>query len=112
VTFESYDEAVEIRDALADRLEQAAVGLADAGDDAGYEALSALRLAVVRDVTARGGSLARIYRYAPPSTEPALVTAHRLYGDAGRAAEIVERNRVRHAGFVPGGETLEVLTDG
>ena len=112
LSFESYDEAVATRDLIAERLDEAATVLADAGDDAGFNALNALRLAVVRDVTARGGSLARVYRYVPPSTEPALVTAHRLYGDAGRAAEIVERNAVRHAGFLPGGEALEVLTDG
>lgn len=112
LTFESYDEAVAVRDDLADRIDEAAAILADAGDDAGFERLNILRLALVRDVTQRGGSLARIYRYTPPATEPALVTAHRLYGDAGRAAEIVDRNAVRHPGFLAGGAVLEVLTDG
>lgn len=110
--FASYDEAVAVRDDLADRLDSAAQAAADAGDDGAFRALSALRLAVTRDVTRRGGSLARIYSYTPPATEPALVTAHRLYGQAGRADEIVERNRVPHPGFVPGAEPLEVLTDG
>mgnify|MGYP000977712715 CR=1 FL=1 len=40
---------------------------------------------------------------APPASVPALVAAHRLYGDAGRDAEIVGRNRIRHPGRVPGG---------
>lgn len=110
--FASYDEAVAVRDDLADRLDLAAQAAADAGDDGAFRALSALRLAVTRDVTRRGGSLARIYSYTPPATEPALVTAHRLYGQAARADEIVERNRIAHPGFVPGAEALEVLTDG
>lgn len=112
IQFDSYDDAVAIRDDLADRLDRAALDLADAGDDAGFARLSALRLAMVRDVTRRGGSLARVYGYTPAGTEPALVIAHRLYADAGRADDIIARNRVRHPGFVPGGRALEVLTDG
>lgn len=112
LTFDSYDDAVALRDDLADRLDQAAAELADAGDDAGFARLNELRLAMVRDVTSRGGSLARLQAYSPAGTEPALVIAQRLYGDAGRAAEIVARNRLRHPGFVAGGRALEVLTDG
>lgn len=112
ISFDSYDEAVAVRDDLADRLEQAAVAAADIGDDAAFLRLSALRLTMVRDVTRRGGSLARVYSHTPPTTEPALVTAQRLYGDAGRADQIVARNGLRHPGFVPGGRPLEVLTDG
>jgi prophage DNA circulation protein len=114
--FPSYDEAARLRDSIADELDVAATALADAGNDAGAEAIEQLRLAMVRDVTARGGSLARLYAYAPAATEPALVTAHRLHGDPGYviadAAELVERNRVRHPGFVPGGQPLEVRSNG
>lgn len=112
IHFDSYDDAVAVRDDLAERIDAAAFDMADVGDDAGYEALTTLRLALVRDVTQRGGSLDRLYSYAPPSSEPALVTAQRLYGDADRAQEIVDRNRVRHPGFIPAGAVLEVLTDG
>lgn len=111
-TFESYDDAVAVRDDLADRLELAAGAAADAGDDEAFLKLNALRLAMTRDVTRRGGSLARVHTYVPSATEPALVIAHRLYGDAAREAEIVERNRLRHPGFATGGQGLEVLTDG
>lgn len=43
---------------------------------------------------------------------PALVLAHRLYGDRGREAELVERNRARivHPGRIATGSTLEVLS--
>lgn len=109
--FRSYDEAIALRDDLSERIDQQASIMADAGDDAGYEALRILRLAMVRDVTRRGGSLSRVFEYSPTATEPALVTAHRLYGDAGRAQEIIERNAIRHPGFVPGGQALEVLSD-
>ena len=111
----SYNEAVQIRDGFADELDRAAIAAADAGDDDAAAALDLLRRAMVRDVTARGGSLARLYGYTPPTTEPALVIAHRLHGRPelviARADELVTRNRVAHPGFVPGGERLEVRAD-
>lgn len=104
--FASYDEAVAVRDDLAERLEEAAA----TAPDAAYAALTDLRAAVVRDITARGADLSRIVRYTPPATLPALVVAYQLYGDAQRETEIVARNRIRHPGFVAGGRPLEVLT--
>ncbi|MEO7691293.1 MAG: DNA circularization N-terminal domain-containing protein [Sphingomonas sp.] len=113
-SFPSYQEAVTTRDAAADRLDRLAYRQADAGDDAGAAAYDDLRAALVRDVTARGGSLARLQDYTPAATEPALVIAYRLYGDPAQveaqADEIVARNGVVHPGFVPGGQTLQVVT--
>lgn len=115
IRFASYDEAIAHRDAVADQLDIATHAAADAGDDASADALDQLRLAMVRDVTARGGSLARLYGYTPAVTEPALVTAHRLYGNpdavVADAEEIVGRNLIRHPGFVAGGQRLEVRTN-
>jgi prophage DNA circulation protein len=105
----SYQEAAAIRTELADRLD--ALAEAPDCDDATYQALTDLRAAVVRDITARGADLARIVSYAPRTTLPALVVAHMLYGDAAKTDVIIARNRLRHPGFVPGGRVLEVLTD-
>lgn len=113
--FASYEEAVGLRDALADEFDRYALAYADAGDDAAANTLDALRLVLVRDITARGGSLARLYRHVPATTEPALVIAHRLFDSAqllDQAGDIVARNRVSHPGFVPGGHALEVRTNG
>lgn len=112
MTFASYQDAVAARDELAGVVDELALSAADSGDDAAWLALENLRFAVVRDITARGGSLARLVQHAPGVTAPALVIAHGLYGDAGRDLEIVRRNRIRHPGFVAGGQVLEVLGDG
>jgi prophage DNA circulation protein len=113
-TFASYQDAIATRDAAADRLEQLALRQADAGDDDGQDAYDALRAALIADVTARGGTLARLQSYTPAITLPALVIAYSLYGDPGKveeqADEIVARNRVAHPGFVPGGQALQVVT--
>ena len=112
--FASYDEAVALRDGLSDDIDLAVIEAADAGDDRTTAVLEDLRLAMIRDVTARGGSLERLYVYEPAQTQPALVIAHDLYGDPDlvidRADELVERNAIPHPGFVPGGRPLSVRT--
>ncbi len=105
--FDSAIAAAEARDTVLDALDSEA---AATPDDALFRALSSLAAAVTRAVAARSDSLARIGTVRFSATLPALVVAHRVYGDATRADEIVSRNRVRHPGFVPGGVALEVAT--
>lgn len=108
-TFTSYEQAAQIRDTLAADIDTLAIQAADAGDDDSFRALDDLRLALIRDVNNRGGSLARVFRYRPVLSAPALVIAHRIYGDASRDLDLVDRNRIAHPGFVPGGRLLELL---
>lgn len=124
-TIETYDQAVLLRDDIATRLDDEASGIVPAatGNESAestiqtvsepvYQALTALRIALVRDLTARAVNAPRVTRAQLTSTMPAVVAAHRIYGDASRAEEIVARNRrhVRHPGFVPGGIDLEVTS--
>ena len=113
--FASYDEAVAARSDMAARIDALMLTAGDAGDDAALSLLSALRTASSRDLTVRGGTLARIYRFTPKATEPALVIARRLYDRTldieARADDLVARNRVRHPGFVPGGTGIDVLQE-
>lgn len=107
--FESYDQAVSLRDDLGDNLD----ALAMTADESAYLPVVALRAALVRDISARGADLARVAHYTPGATLPALVLAHRLYGDAARDEALIARNplQVRHPGFVPGGVSIEYLRD-
>jgi hypothetical protein len=107
-TFEyaSADDAVATRDTVVAALE---TEMERASDDGVYRSLADLRTSVVKDLGTRGADLARLTTWRPPASVPALVAAHRLYGDASRDAEIVGRNRIRHPGRVPGGVPLEVL---
>nr|WP_321266790.1 DNA circularization N-terminal domain-containing protein [Alcaligenes faecalis] len=79
--------------------------------DTVYVALVALRVAVVEDLRARAVALPGLSTYTPQVTLPALVVAHRLYGDAKRADEIVIRNKAPHPGALRGGVELEVLSE-
>ena len=108
--FVSYPDAIAARDQLIDRLDR----VAETASDRLFVALQDLRVAVTRDIEARGADLARIARYTPGEVLPALVIAHRLYGPlevVARAEEIVSRNRIEHPGFVRGGVPIEVLTE-
>lgn len=108
VTFESFQEAAALREELAEQLDTEMLE----ADDLTFPVLADLRVAVIRDISARGADLARVTTYRPPVTLPALIVAHTLYGDARREAGIIDRNRaIRHPGFVAGGAPLEVLTD-
>lgn len=116
MTFASYDEAIAARDSFAEQIDAYSLGLGTFYADDDFETVEQLRRVMVRDITARGGSLARLYDYTPATTEPALVIAQRLGGDPDTlladADELVARNRIAHPGFVTGGQPLEVRSNG
>ncbi|KMN32085.1 hypothetical protein VI26_18125 [Chromobacterium sp. LK1] len=97
----SYDDAAALRARVALLVENEAVAAADAGDMASYLALRNLRTAVVADLTARGGSLARITQVAIPQPMPSMVLAQRLYRDPARATELAKQAGAIHPLFMP-----------
>ena len=121
---DTYEAAVARRDDIAARLDDEAAGIVPAATGNGtpattiievsepvYQALTALRVALIRDLTARSINAPRVTSVTLSSTMPALLAAYRIHGDATRADELVSRNPhlVRHPGFVPGGASLEVI---
>lgn len=65
------------------------------------KALQDARVKARRHLAQAAGAAVPTVQITPPAMLPALVLAHRQWGDATRAAEIVQRNRLRHPGFVP-----------
>jgi prophage DNA circulation protein len=106
VPFVSYEDAVVIRDQLLDRLDVQI----DIAPDEVFPALQELRAAVVETVPGIANDLARLIRYTPPQSAPSLTIAHALYGDIDSEADLIARNRIRHPGFVQGGQELKVLS--
>lgn len=75
---------------------------ADQFDNRVYRALLALHAAATRDLTQRGRPLPRLITYGFPTRMPALALANRLYGDGGRAGDLIAENRdVVHPLFMP-----------
>lgn len=97
------------RDALA--LIDHQLKTAEPISDEVYNALTALRAALSTDLRTRVLALPNLTEYTPQTTLPALVIAHRLYGDATRADEICVRNKAHHPGALRGGMALEVLSE-
>lgn len=105
VDFDNRDQAVEIRDQLLEELDRQQL----AASPQRYRQLAQLSAALVGEMNLRAASLVPLTRVTPATTMPALLLAHRLYGNARQAEQIVTRNRIAHPGFVPGGVELEVL---
>ena len=97
----SATEAAVLRDRVAALLDTESVTAADNGDDQSYLALRELRAAVVADLTARGAALAPLAVFRFGASLPALALAERLYGDAGRADELVREVNPPHPAFMP-----------
>lgn len=105
--YDSYEDAVAVRDNIAGALD----GQMETAGDSAYSALQQLRADLVRSLPGPDSPLARLVSYTPPVTVPSLVLAHRLYGTIDREQDIVARNYIPTPGFVLGGQALEVLAD-
>jgi len=101
-----YDDAIAARNELSSALEVEAM---QCTDDTLYQAIVAARAAIWRDLTERSRDSARLTIITLPEVLPMLAIAYDYYEDAGRDREIVDRNKIRHSGFVPV-TTLKVLS--
>jgi len=92
-----YEDAVLVRDSLAAGLDEASF----AAPDVVYTALQVLRARMHADITGRLSQSARLLEHTPREPMSCLVLAYDLYEDVDREQEILDRNAVRHPGFVP-----------
>ena len=104
--YDFVEAASEQRDYIGDLLDREMEDASNSNDDTVFVAFRRLRAAVVKDLNGRAPTLANLVQVNIRSTEPALVTAYRLYGDVAQSDTLAARNQIRHPGFVPGGSTL------
>lgn len=97
----SAEDAAAIRDLVLATLDTIILAVADEGDDGTYDALRAVRAAVVQDLNARGANLPTVVTVALPAALPALTLAQRLYQDATRADQLVMQADPVHPAFMP-----------
>lgn len=97
----SQTDAQTVRDLVGDRLDEIAVEAGDVFDDASRRALDAARVAVIEDLTTRGGNLAVVAERKFNARLPAVVLAYRLYQDSNRAGDLLARNDCPHPSFMP-----------
>lgn len=110
IDFTSDREAAGVRDELVTLIDSELEAASEAGDDDAFRELRQLLAVSSQSIKAKGATAARVITVKPSSTEPAEVLAYRLYADATRAGEIVDRNQVAHPLFVSGAADIDVLT--
>lgn len=108
IDFATSDDAQKTSLLLLDSIDALMLGI---GDDELYQSMRTLRTTMVNDLHERGAQLPSLKRITLSAAQPALLIAHQLYTDTEREAEILSRNNVRHPGFVPGGQPLEVISE-
>jgi len=105
--FASSNDAMAVREDLAARLDAECLVTTD---DSVRASLFELRLSMFQAITALAAELPRLFTITLPQSIPAVVLAHRLYDDPAFADDIVVRNRIENALFLPAGVPLEVLS--
>ncbi|MCF5746449.1 DNA circularization protein [Pseudomonas tremae] len=100
------DDVIELRDTLSSAIWDASLK----ADPEHYLALNTLRQALVRHLNAVAASGVRLVDMKVSEPLRALVLVYRRFGDASRALELVQRNRLAHPGFVPPG-TLKIAQE-
>ncbi|KWT89359.1 MULTISPECIES: hypothetical protein [unclassified Variovorax] len=97
----SFDDALATRQAICDLLDTEILIAGNEGADASFNALRALRAAVVRDLTQRGANLAELTTVKSPNVVPAPTIAQRVYRDSSRSDELVVQADPPHPAFMP-----------
>lgn len=98
----SHDEALRLRQRLGRTFDIAIERASDQGAADVQRALRECQGRLVRDLIERGRPLARVVSYQTAIPLPAVVLAHRLYQDAGRADELrAENSATDHPAFMP-----------
>lgn len=107
-TFDSYETAVSMREAINALLDDQA----DTAADDTYPALQQLRADITNALPGDTGGLPHLVHLTLPATTPSLVLSYSLYGSLDLDPDLLARNDVRYPGFVPGGVALTVLSNG
>ena len=107
LNFESVNEAQDYQRLLMEKIDS--LVQLNISDDL-YEDIMDLRTAVIRDIEKRATVLPRVIEYTPNNSIPALVLSWALYGTVDMETDIINRNKIKHPGFIPGSIPLKLLS--
>lgn len=106
INYDSHDQAVAIQRRILDAID----ALSENAQDDLFGQLSQLRADLTRAIPDETARLPRIVPHTITVATPSTVVAYDLYGDQTREGDLVARNSIENPMFVPGGESLEVLS--
>lgn len=79
------------------------------------DAFVQLRTQAIQHFSRQTADLPKLVSVTHQEVLPAIVVAHDFYGDSwlgtGKDADLVARNAVRHPGFVPAGQPLQMISE-
>jgi len=107
VDFASVNDAIEERAILIKEINLIQV---ETSNDEIYQALQDTKAILVKTMPNEQDVLPVIQTVQNRQTVPAIVMAYDLFEDSRKESDIVNRNNIRHPGFVCGGIDLEVLS--
>lgn len=110
VTFKSTDEAIAEQAILTNKID--ALSENPETSDTVYTTLQEIRAQVVQAVPDITQGLASVTDLQIPATTNSIVLAYELNKSLDDEQDLIDRNRLRHPGFVVGGSTIEVLDRG
>lgn len=111
VDFESLEAAETEREFIVDYIEEKLLDeetSIEVSDDT-YQALRDMIANIVQALPDENSELPTVIEYVPRESMPSLLIAYEVFQDPGKEQDIIDRNDIEHPGFVPGGETLELL---
>ena len=98
-------EAGEIQAAVLDAIDTAQME----ADDETFAVLSDLRTVTLRAMAEKARTLPDVISITEKQVMPSLVVSWRWTGGLSAEEELIVRNGLRHPGFVPGGQALELI---
>jgi hypothetical protein len=106
-TIETTAEATALRTEIVNEIDAL---MLEMPDDATFGVLAELKAAVVEAIDELKSQAKTTSKYLVSQPQNIYPIAYRIYGDASRADELVERNGIKNPALVPGGTVLEVLS--
>ena len=105
--FFSVDDALNKRIELSRLIEDQ---IKDTDDDAFFQSMRDLNAVLVESLPDIETDLPSIIKFTPRITLPSLVIVHDLFDSLDNEQDLIDRNNIRHPGFVPGAKELEVIS--
>ena len=99
----STQEALNVRDFLNRNID---AQLNRVDDDVVFQSIKDLQVEVNRAFPPP--SVGQVLTYTPAQSLPAIVIAYQLFGGIEKEEIIIQQNKIRHPGFVPGGQEIEI----
>lgn len=109
IDFQSADDAQDTMDTYVGVLDSIIEDPTTTDDE--YVAFTEMRTTLYGIVQSRAMQLSKLKDIVLIETKPALVVSNTLYGSIEQSDSLVQRNKIRHPAFVPGGVSLKVVTD-